>query len=122
MKKYFCAEIGYDVYLVSEVDEAMDEQNMEISELRLIHNQHEEQIAALKENELHLRAMIEEVAVWGKCREEYVSEIAALTTENKRLRDRLKSHGDIETDKEEIAQAALGKEENDAEIYDTYTR
>lgn len=34
-------------------------------------------------------------------------QIAALTAENKRLRDRLKSHGDIETDKEEITQTAI---------------
>jgi len=50
----------------------------EIEQWKRVLVTHVEEIAALKENELHLRAVIEEVAVWGKCREEYVSEIAAL--------------------------------------------
>jgi hypothetical protein len=39
---------------------------------------YEEQIAALRENKKHLRAVIEEQADWGKSREEYQQQIAAL--------------------------------------------
>jgi len=78
-----------------------------------------EQIATLEEINKNFANDVYQIAREVELKTE---RIATLTAENKRLRDRLKSHGDIETDKEEIAQAALGKEENDAEIYDTYTR
>jgi len=84
---------------------------MDKAEDKLILNEMEDVIADLKEQIVRLEQQVqylesvdEDMVIINKGN---LERIAALTTENKRLRDRLKSHGDIETDKEEIAQAAL---------------
>jgi len=116
------AQLTKDVGIFRMAEDSMPslkrfEAAMDKAEDKLILNEMEDVIADLKEQIVRLEQQVqylesvdEDMVIINKGN---LERIAALTTENKRLRDRLKSHGDIETDKEEIAQAALGKEEND---------
>ena len=91
-----------EYYLVLEVDAALAEKEVEITvqKLQIIAmsteiTEKEEQIAALQQEQEECIAEIDTI------QELAIEEIAALQKRERVLIDRLQSHGDVETDKEE---------------------